>query len=104
MANYREEFPDYPEDQMPALSVDWWDGSWRNDACPSFHRLISGAKCIVLYIDYLDRERREFPETERFVVFLDDFSKQIDAPRYGFEDLAGALAKADELALGEAFP
>lgn len=105
MADYRKEFPDYPEDQMPALPEGWEDVSWHNDACPAFRRIIHGEVGVTIYVDYAEAAEREFPECDRFVVFLshDDGALE-DEPRESFEGLAEALAFADKLALGEAFP
>lgn len=62
---WRREFPDF--DDMPALPACLVDSSWHNDTCPSF--LVAGEALgshVILFVDYLDKAQREFPDTERF--------------------------------------
>lgn len=62
---YTLEFPDFPEADMPGIPAGFTDISWRNDVCPSFSNDAAG---LVVFIDFLDKPRREFPESERFTV------------------------------------
>lgn len=59
MHDYRKEFPDFPEADMPALPEGFEDMSWHNDACPSFQH---EAKGLCLWIDYADPAMSEMPE------------------------------------------
>lgn len=61
--DFRTEFPDYPADGMPVLPAGFVDCSWHNDTCPSFFNETLG---LYVFIDYPDREMREFPECPRF--------------------------------------
>ena len=65
--SYREEFPDFPEADMPAIPAGWEDISWHNDACPSFDM----GEGRVVYVDYADKAQREWPDAPRFVVTFD---------------------------------
>lgn len=63
------EFPDFPAADMPALPAFADDISWHNDSCPSF--MIAGDTIgahVVLFVDYADAERREFPDTARYSI------------------------------------
>ena len=55
--SYREEFPDFPADAIPAdvLGNGWTDTSWRNDVCPSFER---GG--FTVFVDFPDATMREY--------------------------------------------
>ena len=62
---YKTEFPDFGELDV-AVPSDFEDTSWHNDVCPSFR---SSSRGFLLYIDYADEEKREFPEDKaRFTV------------------------------------
>jgi len=101
MSDYRIEFPQYPVADMPALPDGWNDVSWHNNACPCFENVALRA---ALYIDYLKPEDREFQPCDfadgcgggRFVVFEVDSEGCFtdDLPRFAFDTLAEALAKA----------
>lgn len=97
--SYREEFPDYPVEAMPSLPAKWIDQSWKNDACPCFHREIGDNRYVAMFVDYPEAKDREFPECARFVVFLSNYSMAIDdaSPREGFEEFSEALAYAGHL-------
>ena len=76
MSTWKECFPDYPAADMPPLPKCWVDVSWPNDSCPSFE---SESLHAVLYVDYVDTAKREFPEMPRFsVCALDDDGELID--------------------------
>lgn len=65
MADYREEFPNYPVADMPTLPEGWEDESWHNDVCPSFR---NDALRVRLFIDYPKLEDREL-EGARFCAY-----------------------------------
>lgn len=60
---WREEFPDYPAADMPEILDGFEDSSWANDVCPSFT-----CDVFVLWIDYAERAKREFPDWARFTM------------------------------------
>lgn len=61
---YRTEFPDF-DFEVPAMIAAnpdaWEDTSWQNDSCPSFT-----CDVFVLWIDYTDPAKREFPLAPQF--------------------------------------
>lgn len=65
MTSYRDEFPDFPAADMPAIPEGFTDQSWHNDVCPHFIHEASG---VVIWIDYADPAQREIPAYERFRV------------------------------------
>lgn len=65
MANYRTEFPDFPEADMPAIPEGFEDNSWHNDSCPNF---TSEALGLRIWIDFADPEQREIREGCRFIL------------------------------------
>ena len=64
---FHMEFEDFPVADMPTLPEGFEDHSWHNDMCPSFEHPARG---LQVWVDYLDRELREFPESPRFCVFF----------------------------------
>lgn len=75
--NFRTEFPDFVLDV--AIPPEWIDKSWHNDVCPSFS---CGSKNLLVWIDYTDPARREFPQARRFTVVtfdevLDNYSDEL---------------------------
>jgi|LakMenE01Jun11ns_1017448.scaffolds.fasta_scaffold9235343_2 hypothetical protein len=64
--NWKTEFPDFPEADMPALPEGWEDISWRNDACPNFVNYKLG---VALFVDFAEPEKREIPEYPRFLAY-----------------------------------
>lgn len=62
--NFREEFPSYPADQMPAIPAEFMDTSWRNDMCPSF---TSDKLKLHLWVDFPQMQDREH-EGPRFIL------------------------------------
>ncbi|MEI6282075.1 MAG: hypothetical protein WCP82_05075 [Alphaproteobacteria bacterium] len=97
---YRKEFPSADQQIEPLVlaflaGLGFTDQSWHNDMCPSF--LLSENK-IAVYIDCADREKREFPEAERFSIHpIDDDGQIQDDPMpetfEDFEQLAARLRK-----------
>jgi hypothetical protein len=63
LPQWKEEFPDFPDADMPPLVEGLEDISWHNDVCPSFS---SEALGVYLFVDYANAARREFPEGPRF--------------------------------------
>ena len=61
---YREAFPDFDQDDMPEIPVNWRDESWHFDACPFF----LASPSVGVWIDYKDADARQFPENPRFMV------------------------------------
>lgn len=59
------EFPDFPAADLPEEVKGWCDLSWRNDSCPAF--MAPSARYMV-FIDYTDEAKREWPGIPRFVV------------------------------------
>lgn len=60
------EFPDYPSADLPSTPSHWIDRSWHNEPCPSFQ--IGEADGLVVFVDYIEADKREFPEFPRFSV------------------------------------
>ena len=60
---YQTQFPDYDPATLPPIPSHWVDVSHRNAACPSWqvHELL-------IYVDYLAPQDREFSEVPRFSV------------------------------------
>jgi len=63
--SYREEFPDFDPADMPAIPDGFDDVSWHNDTCPSFLNDRAG---LIIFVDFADPDRREFPECPRFTL------------------------------------
>jgi hypothetical protein len=57
IGNYREEFPDF-DDELPVIEG-FEDRSWANEQCPC---LINEELHLLLFVDYKDPERSEWPE------------------------------------------
>ncbi|WP_047308801.1 hypothetical protein [Rhodopseudomonas palustris] len=68
---YRDQFPDFPTSDLPGILPGFADSSWRNDVCPSF---TSEALGLVLWVDFADPMRREFPEWDRYRVTSEENS------------------------------
>lgn len=68
---YKTEFPDFVLDvEIPALFT---DNSWHNDAMPNWIRELADGQMVILWIDYIDPDRREIlPPSGRFIVHLMD--------------------------------
>lgn len=60
---FHTEFPDFPTADMPVIPAGFEDGSWHNDACPCFINERAG---LIIWVDYVDPSKREFPDTRRF--------------------------------------
>ena len=73
MTTYRDEFPDFPEADMPAMPEGFTDSSWHNDVCPSIQNEKLGLR---IFIDYVDVDQREVQENGgRFIVYRTDDNK-----------------------------
>ena len=59
--SYRKEFPDFNLDVI--IPEGFSDSSWKNDICPSW---INMEHNIKLFIEYLEPEKREQEEMDRF--------------------------------------
>src|SRR5215471_6706565 len=66
---YKTEFPNFPDADMPAIPPGFVDGSWHNDACPSFH---NEARGLQIYVDYADPAKREVEGMTRYTVLQID--------------------------------
>lgn len=90
MADFRKEFPDYPEADMPTLPEGFVDTSWINNSAPSFE---SKALGLSIWIDYLDPANREH-EGERFLINeIDaDGAFKNDEPDLATDDWSEVLA------------
>lgn len=62
---YQIEFPDFDASTMPEIPADFIDQSWHNDVCPSFY---NEKLSMTLYVDYADKQLREFTNSERFTL------------------------------------
>lgn len=60
---YLTEFPTFAAETLPDIPADWIDVSWHHDTAPSWK-----AGELYVYIDYAERELREFPDGPRFTV------------------------------------
>jgi hypothetical protein len=71
MADYKAEFPDF-ESEIPAvfLAAPWVDGSWHNDATPSFFRKLADGREIHVYVDEADPALREPEGSVRYSACL----------------------------------
>lgn len=56
MSDWRKEFPDFPEADMPALGPEWEDRSWHNDMSPSF---LNAEKRVWLFVLPVDPSLRD---------------------------------------------
>ena len=63
--SFKEEFPDFDPADMPAIPAGFDDVSWHNDMCPSFLNERAG---LIIFVDYAEPAKREFPECPRFSV------------------------------------
>jgi hypothetical protein len=70
--NYLKEFPDY-DDTLPTLEG-FHDSSYHNDTCPSLFKWLDEKeeRFIQVFCDYKDATVREWDDTERFTIFIDD--------------------------------
>jgi hypothetical protein len=91
---WRNEFPDFRPEDMPAIPAGFLDTSWRNDVCPSF---TSDPLGLTLWIDYLNPADREYPAWSRFRLEGQDHG--IDKPHEfaldtdDFNDVLAAIAE-----------
>lgn len=88
MPQYLQAFPDFDPATLPAIPADWQDISWRQDCCPRFD---AGAG-ISVFVDYLNPAEREFPDTNRFCVSVDDTGDS-----FASDDWAAVLAYVAEV-------
>ena len=75
--NWKTEFPEFAESDMPAIPAEWLDSSWHNDACPSFEVMRGGEgdsnfEFARVWIAESDPAQREFPESPRFQVSFEN--------------------------------
>ena len=68
--SYQTEFRDFVLDVE--IPEGFEDQSWHNDVCPRFDKQLPNGNWLVLWVDYLNPEDREYPKEKRFVVALFD--------------------------------
>lgn len=68
--SYKTEFPDFVLDVE--IPEDFADQSWHNDVCPRFDKQLQNGTWLVLWVDYLDPNDREYTKEKRFAVALND--------------------------------
>ena len=69
---YLQEFPDY-DDTLPTLEG-FHDSSYRHDTAPSLCKWLDeeDERFIQIYCDYKDESLREWDDTKRFTVYIND--------------------------------
>lgn len=60
------EFPDFDLAFLPPIPAAWSDRSWHNDLCPCWSVEAPSGALVLVCVDYLSPESREFPEDERY--------------------------------------
>lgn len=66
---WRNEFPDFKAEDVPAFPPGFQDWSWHNDAAPSIGNPSVGMQ---IYFNPADRAEREYHEMPRYLVFAID--------------------------------
>lgn len=90
IALWQMEHPTHAADHMPTIPAGFEDSSWCNDMCPSF---TSEALGLVIWVDHSERDKREFPEIERFCVqSTDDEGAAKHGPELRTDDWSEVLA------------
>lgn len=90
---YRQEFPDFDLDvEIPAH---WYDNSWHNDVCPSWHVVIPHG-VLRVFIDYADPEMREM-QGERFGVSMWTHDYDYIQDVMLTDDWSAVLRKVDQI-------
>lgn len=88
MMNFKTEFPDFPDADMPPMPPGFTDSSWHNNSCPSYW---SNAKGLTIFIDYVDVEKREIQQPgPRFSVIDSECDDVVES-----DDWAVILAAVD---------
>lgn len=87
--NWKTEFPEFAESDMPAIPAEWLDSSWHNDACPSFEVMRGGEgdsnyEFARVWIAESDPAQREFPESPRFQVSFENGKRGAQDELNGF--------------------
>jgi hypothetical protein len=91
--NYAEEFPEFILDvEIPAGFI---DNSWHNNAMPCWVKELPDQHMLVLWIDYADQTKRDFPHNARFVVHITDIHMTDVYDNFATDDYAAALAWID---------
>lgn len=76
MRTYISEFPDFGCLDVE-LPFSFKDTSWHNDAMPSFTKQLENGQTLVLWIDYADKEKREYDFYDRFSLFWKDADEEV---------------------------
>jgi hypothetical protein len=87
---WRDQFPAFPGSDIPVIPAGWRDVSFRHDACPCFAPVMGddGAPALVVFVDRVDPEKREYG-APRFLVGIPD---DPDGDLYHGDDWQAALA------------
>jgi hypothetical protein len=97
MTAYQDAFPDFAAADMPAIPEGFEDTSWGNDCCPSFSRTV-GKFTLTIWVDFADRDQREYPGADRFGLYREDHNASLEdegdarLPLYEGNDWASLLA------------
>ena len=94
MTYYLKEFPDYGTMDVSAPEG-FKDSSWHNDICPSF---TNEAKNLIIWVDYADPEKREYPLTWRFMlcsIDADGICSVVIAESDSWADILAAIQGVD---------
>lgn len=88
-------FPDFDVSSLPTIPAGWKESSFHNDACPSFTVAEKDGSFLMVYVDYPNKEEREWPMEARFCILISnvDVTDSFDT-----NDWSEILAKADEWA------
>ncbi|NTF23508.1 hypothetical protein G6L37_34625 [Agrobacterium rubi] len=96
IGNYREAFPDYPED-LPEIEG-FVDSSWHNEPCPC---LLNEELHVRLMVDYPDPAQREYDDVSRYGLYQLTEDNQVgdisDHCLIDTDDLSEVLAKIEEI-------
>src|SRR6185312_2192107 len=95
---YRDEYPTFDPDSLPAIPAGYVDISWGNDLCPAF---LNDAEHLCLFVDFADPADREFPDCPRFTVQLwdDGATGWVGLATNDWDAMAAALADPAALRL-----
>jgi hypothetical protein len=75
--NFRVQFPDFPEADVPTLPEGFEDVSWHNEAMPHF---VNEARGWSLWIDYSDTTKREYQDYKRFQLYrMNDVGDSVES-------------------------
>ena len=74
--DWKTEFPEFKDSDMPEMPEGWKDISWHNDSCPSFEVWRESnddcAAFIRVWISESEPSERDFPNQARFMISLEN--------------------------------